>query len=118
MSECTANSCTVELTDGIALCHDHTSRLEAALREVPATWQDIQTTACKYARASAGSPLAESGSIVLPEAELLPGVEELLEEAKNFPNSAHDDAVDALSQTVNRLLLMPLTGLEDDVVPR
>ena len=47
MSECTANNCKVELSDGITLCHDHTTKLEAALREVPAAWQDIQTTACK-----------------------------------------------------------------------
>jgi predicted phage terminase large subunit-like protein len=68
----------------------------------------IEPEGSKYARASAISPLAESRNIVLPEADLLPNVDELIEEAKNFPNSAHDDTIDALSQAVNRLLLLPL----------
>ena len=76
----------------------------------------IEPEGSKYARASAVSPLAESGNVVLPEAELLPNVDELIEEAKNFPNSAHDDTIDAMSQAVNRLLLMPLTAAGDDVV--
>jgi predicted phage terminase large subunit-like protein len=78
----------------------------------------IEPEGSKYARASAVSPFVESGNVVLPSAELLPNVEELIEEAKNFPNSAHDDTIDALSQAVNRLLLMPLTeGLGDPVEP-
>jgi predicted phage terminase large subunit-like protein len=70
----------------------------------------IEPEGSKYARASAISPLTESGNVVLPTAELLPNVEELLEEARNFPNSTHDDTIDALSQAINRLLLMPLTA--------
>jgi predicted phage terminase large subunit-like protein len=76
----------------------------------------IEPEGSKYARASAVSPLTESGNVVLPAPELLPNVEELVEEAKNFPNSAHDDTIDAMSQAINRLLLMPLTaGLGDPV---
>jgi predicted phage terminase large subunit-like protein len=76
----------------------------------------IEPEGSKYARASAVSPLTESGNVVLPDPELLPNVEELVEEAKNFPNSAHDDTIDALSQAINRLLLMPLTeGLGEPV---
>jgi phage terminase large subunit-like protein len=48
--------------------------------------------------------------VVLPTASLLPGVDKLLEETKNFPNSSHDDTVDALSQAINRLLLLPLAN--------
>ncbi|MGC0237289.1 phage terminase large subunit [Arthrobacter sp. SD76] len=78
----------------------------------------IEPEGSKYARASAISPLTESGNVVLPEAHLLPNVEELIEEAKNFPNSAHDDTIDAMSQGVNRLLLLPLTeALADPVEP-
>lgn len=78
----------------------------------------IEPEGSKYARASAISPLTESGNVVLPTAELLPNVEELIEEARNFPNSAHDDTIDAMSQGVNRILLMPLTaGLGDPVEP-
>jgi predicted phage terminase large subunit-like protein len=76
----------------------------------------IEPEGSKYARASAISPLAESGNVVLPAAELLPNVEELIEEAKNFPNSAHDDTIDTMSQAINRILLMPLTaGLHDPI---
>lgn len=76
----------------------------------------IEPEGSKYARASAVSPFVESGNVILPSAELLPNVEELVEEAKNFPNSAHDDTIDAMSQAINRILLMPLTeGLGDPV---
>lgn len=68
----------------------------------------IEPEGSKYARASAMSPLTESGNVVLPTAGLLPGVDQLLEEAKNFPNSSHDDTIDAMSQAINRLLLLPL----------
>ncbi|MHA7144200.1 phage terminase large subunit [Arthrobacter sp. TmT3-37] len=78
----------------------------------------IEPEGSKYARASAISPLTESGNVLLPQAELLPNVEELIEEAKNFPNSAHDDTIDALSQAINRLLLMPLeAGMFEPVEP-
>lgn len=62
----------------------------------------------KVARANAASPFVEAGNVWLPIAELLPGVEDLVEEAAGFPNGAHDDAVDAMTQAVNRLLLNPL----------
>jgi hypothetical protein len=35
-------------------------------------------------------------------------VTDLLEEAKHFPNSPTDDTVDALSQAINRILLLPI----------
>jgi len=75
----------------------------------------IEPEGSKYARASAISPLTESGNVVLPTTGLLPGVDTLLEEAKNFPNSSHDDTIDALSQAINRILLMPLTARDDQV---
>lgn len=79
----------------------------------------IEPEGSKTARANAVSPLVYSKSVVLPEPELLPNVEELVEEAKNFPNGAHDDTIDAFSQAVNRLLLMPLLNegrtIEPDV---
>jgi predicted phage terminase large subunit-like protein len=68
----------------------------------------IEPEGSKYARASAISPLTESHNVVLPTAALLPNVDQLLEEAKNFPNSSHDDTIDAMSQAINRLLLLPL----------
>lgn len=73
----------------------------------------IEPEGSKYARASAVSPLTESGNVILPTEALLPGVKQLLEELKNFPNSSHDDTVDALSQSINRLLLLPLDAMDD-----
>lgn len=75
----------------------------------------IEPEGSKTARASAVSPLAFSKNIVLPTAKLLPNVEELREELVNFP-AAHDDTVDAMSQAINRLLLMPLLAGGDGVV--
>lgn len=76
----------------------------------------IEPLGSKYARTSAVSPLAFAGNVVLPTAELLPNVEELVEEGKSFPNGAHDDTVDTMSQAVNQLLLLPLTrGLFDPI---
>lgn len=77
----------------------------------------IEPEGSKYARASAISPLTESGNVVLPTVELLPNVAELLEEAKNFPNSSHDDTIDAMSQAINRLLLNPLANYGTVVEP-
>lgn len=68
----------------------------------------VEPLGSKYARASAISPLVESGNVLLPTAEILPGVSDTLEEAKNFPNASNDDTIDAMSQAVNQLLLNPL----------
>lgn len=67
----------------------------------------------KVARASAVSPLAEAGNVWLPAPELAPWVGDLVDEAAAFPNGAHDDQVDALSQALNRLVLQPLLAGED-----
>lgn len=73
----------------------------------------IEPEGSKYARAAAVSPFVHAGNVHLPTAELLPNVEDLLEEARAFPNGANDDTIDALSQALNRLLLMPLFELGD-----
>lgn len=74
----------------------------------------IKPTESKVARANAVSPFAFSGNIVLPTAELLPNVGEMLEELKLFPASSHDDSVDALTQAVSQLLLYRIdTGVEE-----
>lgn len=72
----------------------------------------IEPEGSKYARASAISPLTESHNVVLPTQSLLNNVTQLLEEAKNFPNSSHDDTIDAMSQAINRLLLFPLDNVD------
>jgi predicted phage terminase large subunit-like protein len=77
----------------------------------------IEPEGSKVARASAISPLVFSKNVVLPTARLLPNVEELREEAVNFPSSVHDDTVDAMSQAINRLLLMPLLNNGNIIEP-
>lgn len=60
----------------------------------------------KYARASAVSPFIESGNVLLPEDDIgLFDPQELITEAAAFPNGAHDDQVDAMSQALAELLL-------------
>ncbi|WP_394161585.1 phage terminase large subunit [Galactobacter valiniphilus] len=71
----------------------------------------------KVERAAAVSPFVFSRNVVLPSVELLPNVAELLREAQNFPNDAHDDTVDAMSQAVDRLLLAPLLNGGGTVTP-
>ncbi len=60
----------------------------------------------KYARASAVSPFLEAGNVLVPA----PGVglfdpEPLIEESAQFPNSQHDDMVDATSQALAEMFL-------------
>ena len=50
----------------------------------------------KFSRAAAISPLIEAGNVYLPERSSWASA--LIEEAAAFPNAAHDDQVDALSQ--------------------
>ena len=98
--------------------------INALRREVPGLIP-VEPEGSKYARAAAISPLTFSGNVHLPEPHLLPNVDELLEETRAFPQGAHDDAVDAMTQAINRLLLMPLfevgevdeTDFLDDVDP-
>lgn len=72
----------------------------------------------KVARAAAVSPFVEAKQVWLPAPELAPWIGELITEAAGFPQSPHDDRVDAMSQALNRLLLNPLlvddTIVEDD----
>jgi predicted phage terminase large subunit-like protein len=79
----------------------------------------IEPEGSKYARASAVSPLAWSGNVVLPTTKLAPWVEGFLMEVLSFPAGANDDQVDTFTQAVNRLLLMPLLNegriIEPDV---
>lgn len=75
----------------------------------------------KVVRAHAVSPYMHAGNVHLPAVGLLPNVKDLRDELVNFPNSPHDDTVDALTQALNQLFLNPLTGgggdLLDDVDP-
>ena len=69
----------------------------------------VKPEGSKEARADAVSPFMHSRNVHLPSAALLANVQDLREEALNFPNASHDDAVDAMTQAINQLLLHPLT---------
>jgi predicted phage terminase large subunit-like protein len=66
----------------------------------------------KLARASAVAPLVNSGNVWLPDPSLAPWVGDFVEECAAFPNAAHDDQVDAMSQGLTRLVLLPLLAGE------
>lgn len=68
----------------------------------------------KEARASAVAPFIEASNVWLPKA---PWADDLIEEAAGFPFGAHDDQVDALSQALNRLLVLPLHQAEEFADP-
>lgn len=71
----------------------------------------VEPEGSKYARASAITPFVEAKDVVLPDPIAVDGtawVSDLTEEAAEFPGAAHDDTVDAMSQAVHRLLLVPI----------
>jgi predicted phage terminase large subunit-like protein len=79
----------------------------------------VEPEGSKFARAAAITPLVEARNVHLPDpmaqalcdadgASTVAWVTELTEEARDFPASAHDDTVDAMSQAVHRLLLVPM----------
>ena len=68
----------------------------------------VEPEGSKEARAHAISPLVYGGNVYLPEPELAPWVGDLIVEAKAFPAGPNDDQVDALTQAIHRLLLVPI----------
>lgn len=75
----------------------------------------VEPEGSKYARATAITPLVEGKNVVLPDPIAIEGtawVTDLTEEARDFPSATHDDTVDATSQAVHRLLLVPILSGE------
>lgn len=56
----------------------------------------------KVVRAHAVTPMIESGNVYLPHPLIAPWVNALLSSLTGFPNAAHDDDVDALTQALRR----------------
>lgn len=73
----------------------------------------VEPSGGKEARAAAVSPLVESKNAWLPDPALCPWVEALVDEAAAFPNGSFDDQVDALTQALNRMVLLPLLAGQD-----
>jgi predicted phage terminase large subunit-like protein len=74
---------------------------------------EVQPEGGKEARANAVAWQVESGNVYLPDPKLHPWAQELIDEAAAFPNGAHDDQVDALSQALLRLQNRPDVWGED-----
>lgn len=88
-----------------------------ALRSQVAGLIPVEPEGSKYARAAAITPLVEAQNVHLPDPVAIDGtawVTTLTEEARDFPQAKNDDTVDAMSQAVHRLLLVPI--LEGTVV--
>jgi predicted phage terminase large subunit-like protein len=62
----------------------------------------VQPEGGKEARASAVSPQIESGNVYLPHPSFAPWVNGFIDECASFPNAAHDDQVDSMSQALLR----------------
>ena len=52
----------------------------------------------KIGRANSITPYLESGNVWLPSEEIDPTIVEMEDEMMKFPNGAHDDEVDAMTQ--------------------
>ncbi|MBS1983803.1 MAG: phage terminase large subunit [Bdellovibrionales bacterium] len=63
----------------------------------------VEPQGSKEARASAASPEIEAGNVWLPDLAQASWVQYFVEECAAFPNGAHDDCVDAMSQALIRL---------------
>jgi predicted phage terminase large subunit-like protein len=61
----------------------------------------------KVPRAMAVSPLIEAGNVYLPHPLYAPWVNDFIEECAAFPNGAHDDQVDAMTQALLRWNMIP-----------
>lgn len=62
----------------------------------------IQPIGSKMARVQAILGAIESGNVHIPKNKRFTG--DFVEECSAFPNAAHDDQVDAMSQALNRLI--------------
>jgi predicted phage terminase large subunit-like protein len=63
----------------------------------------------KEARVNAVAPGIEAGNVYLPHPACFPWVHEFIEECACFPNAAHDDQVDSMSQALLRYIQYPYT---------
>ncbi len=75
--------------------------IQMLLRELPGIIP-VTPEGGKVARAAGVSPLIEAGNVYLPHPLYMPWVNDFIEECAAFPNGAHDDQVDAMTQALLR----------------
>lgn len=80
--------------------------IQMLARELPGILP-VNPSGGKIARAAAVSPLIEAGNIYLPHPQYAPWVHAFIEECAAFPNGAHDDQVDAMTQALLRWNMVP-----------
>jgi predicted phage terminase large subunit-like protein len=80
--------------------------IQMLYREIPGLLP-VNPSGGKAARAAAISPLIEAGNIYLPHPHYAPWVHDFIEECAAFPNGAHDDQVDAMTQALLRWHMVP-----------
>lgn len=80
--------------------------IQMLCREIPGILP-VNPEGGKIARAAAVSPLIEAGNVYLPHPLHAPWVDGLVEECAAFPNGAHDDQVDAMTQALLRWNMVP-----------
>lgn len=76
--------------------------IELLRKEIPGLIP-IDPQGGKVVRAQAISPYVEAGNVFLPRPDKAPWIHDFLEECAAFPNAAHDDDVDAMTQAINYL---------------
>ncbi len=79
-----------------------TAVINTLKREIPGLIP-VNPEGSKEARAFAVSPQIEAGNVFLPHPQIAPWVYDFIEECAAFPNAAHDDQVDAMTQALSRL---------------
>jgi predicted phage terminase large subunit-like protein len=80
--------------------------IQMLYREIPGILP-VNPEGGKIARAAAVSPLIEAGNVYLPHPLYAPWVDDFIEECAAFPNGAHDDQVDAMTQALLRWNMVP-----------
>jgi predicted phage terminase large subunit-like protein len=75
--------------------------IQMLFREIPGILP-VNPEGGKIARAAAVSPLIEAGNVYVPHPLYAPWVDDFIEECAAFPNGAHDDQVDAMTQALLR----------------
>lgn len=97
------------LSDDIAgllgMTETERAKVQVILRRGLSGLQPVNPKGSKQVRMRAESPLIEAGNVHLPTDAGWP--QALVDEAAAFPNGAHDDQVDALSQALSRLAKGP-----------
>lgn len=91
------------------------SALMQSLAKVVTGLVPINPVQDKVARVNAVAPMFESGNVYVPDPSICPWIDATLNEWCEFPNGAHDDRVDSMSQALADLrrasvVSMPIAG--------